>query len=136
MSLTCLLPTDTYTPRYPDNNPNYSPMYRKINENEEQGRASFDSRLSKVIDYIDHEMASRNEQMQNKEDEIVQLREKLAECRQSTEGLHQLMNKLLNDIEKYQKDIDWYKRTYESRSLLGVLKDKFFGRTHTENRKP
>jgi hypothetical protein len=40
------------------------------------------------------------------------------------EGTKQLINKLLEDIRRYQNDIEWYKRTYERRSLLGTLKEK------------
>lgn len=40
------------------------------------------------------------------------------------EGNKQLINKLLEDIRRYQNDIDWYKKTYEKRTLLGILKEK------------
>jgi len=43
-------------------------------------------------------------------------------------GNRQLINKLLGDISRLQNDIDWYKRTYEKRSLLGLLREKFFQR--------
>lgn len=52
----------------------------------------------------------------------------LEASRRITEGNRQLVNKLLNDIERLQQDLEWYKRTYESRSLLGTLKEKVFGR--------
>jgi uncharacterized coiled-coil DUF342 family protein len=62
----------------------------------------------------------------SKEEQMDDLREKLGQLVQNAEGMRQLINKLLNDIENYQKDIEWYRRTYEQRSLLGILKDKFF----------
>jgi DNA repair exonuclease SbcCD ATPase subunit len=115
-------------------------MYPKIDDNDKQEWASLDSRLSKITDYIAHEIAFKqdmissllakvqelNDAVLNKDEQLEQYREKLAESSQNIDGLRQLLNKLLNDIENHQKDIDWYKRTYETRSLLGILKDKFF----------
>jgi len=48
----------------------------------------------------------------------------LSECTRKGEGNRQLINKLLNDIDRLNQDIEWYKRTYVKRSLLGVIKDK------------
>jgi septal ring factor EnvC (AmiA/AmiB activator) len=55
---------------------------------------------------------------------VSELNAKLIECRSLSEGNRQLINKLITDIDKLQQNVDWYKRTYESRSLLGVIKDK------------
>lgn len=55
---------------------------------------------------------------------ITNLNQKLQICGQTNEGNNQLINKLLGDITKLQNDIDWYKRTYERRSLLGTIKEK------------
>ena len=55
---------------------------------------------------------------------VAELNIKLAECRSQSEGNRQLINKLITDIDKLQQNIDWYKRTYETRSLVGVIKDK------------
>ena len=55
---------------------------------------------------------------------VSELNAKLIECRSLAEGNRQLINKLITDIDKLQQNVDWYKRTYESRSLLGVIKDK------------
>ena len=63
-------------------------------------------------------------QLIEKSSEINELEEKLQQCTQHTEGHRQLINKLLNDIEHFQNDIEWYKRTYERRSFWGVLKEK------------
>ncbi len=60
-----------------------------------------------------------------KKDEIITtLENQLKECSRNIEGNRQLINKLLNDISHYQNDIEWYKRTYEKRSLWGVVKEK------------
>lgn len=59
---------------------------------------------------------------------IEELNADLEASRRITEGNRQLVNKLLNDIDRLQQEIEWYKRTYENRSLLGTLKEKVFGR--------
>jgi uncharacterized protein YhaN len=64
--------------------------------------------------------------LEEKNTEITNLLTKLQEIQQASEGNRQIINKLLNDISHYQKDIDWYKRTYEKRSLLGTIKEKLF----------
>ncbi|HLI92050.1 MAG TPA: hypothetical protein VKU83_00500 [Puia sp.] len=115
-------------------------MYAKINENGRQDWQSVDKRLGKIAEFIVKDLRLKQETirllmtqvqemkaaMAAKDAHIRDLLEKLGKSSQDAEGLRQLMNKLLNDIENYQKDIDWYRRTYEQRSLLGILKDKFF----------
>ncbi|HEV2355901.1 MAG TPA: hypothetical protein VGR89_16745 [Puia sp.] len=122
-------------------------MYAKINENGRQDWQSVDKRLGKIADFIVNELKLKQETirllmtqvremkaaMAAKDAHIRDLREKLGKSSQDAEGLRQLMNKLLNDIENYQKDIDWYRRTYEQRSLLGILKDKFFRKPHSSD---
>ena len=66
--------------------------------------------------------------LEEKNNEITNLLAKLQEVQQASEGNRQIINKLLNDISHYQKDIDWYKRTYEKRSFLGVIKEKILRR--------
>ena len=113
-------------------------MYPAYNEKED--RESLDRQLAAIRIYIESEVAGKQamivrlqEQLQQMSTLILQkdaqlelLQEKLGECKQNAEGQRQLMNKLLNDIGNYQRDIMWYRRTYEHRSLLGILKDKFF----------
>lgn len=48
----------------------------------------------------------------------------LTEEHKKSEGNKQLINKLLEDIKRYQNDIEWYRKTYERRTILGVLKEK------------
>lgn len=62
--------------------------------------------------------------LEDKNNLILQLNDKVADCQQNAEGNRQLINKLLNDIERLQQDVEWYKRTYEKRSLAGVIKDR------------
>lgn len=56
--------------------------------------------------------------------EKKQLHQTLTDENKKQEGTKQLINKLLEDIRRYQNDIEWYKRTYEKRSLIGTIKEK------------
>ncbi len=56
--------------------------------------------------------------------EINSIKDKLRQGLELAEGNRQLINKLLGEISKLQNDIDWYKRTYETRSFLGMLSEK------------
>lgn len=70
------------------------------------------------------EIEKLNKEINEKAAVVAELKEQLNQSAQHTEGHRQLINKLLNDIEHFQSDIEWYKRTYERRSIWGVLKDK------------
>jgi deoxyribodipyrimidine photolyase len=63
----------------------------------------------------------------HRELKISELQSELEISRQLSDGNRQIVNKLLNDIDRLQQDVSWYKRTYESRSLFGTLKEKLFG---------
>ncbi|HTD93657.1 MAG TPA: hypothetical protein VK644_07595 [Chitinophagaceae bacterium] len=91
-----------------------------------------------IEDKIDKEIISKQTTITRQEQEIKRLHdlveeknktildanEKLVEIIRSNEGSRQLINKLLNDIERLQHDIEWYKRTYEKRSLIGTIREK------------
>lgn len=62
--------------------------------------------------------------IQEKDQIILHLENKVHDSLRNSEGNRQLINKLLNDLERMQQDVEWYKRTYESRSLLGTIKEK------------
>lgn len=99
-------------------------------------------RLEKISAYMENEIAFKQRLIEGQEEQIGQLKARieekdallkrlegqLLECRQTNEGTRQLINKLLSDISNYQKDIEWYKRTYEKRSLLGTIRQKLFNR--------
>lgn len=51
---------------------------------------------------------------------------RLSECIRTGEGNRQLINKLLGDLDRLAQDVEWYKRTYEKRSLFGTLRQKLF----------
>ena len=59
---------------------------------------------------------------------VAELNTQLSECTRTNEGKKQLINKLLGDIARLSHDVEWYKRTYEKRTLLGTLKEKFINR--------
>lgn len=57
---------------------------------------------------------------------VLETNTKLAECMRTGEGNRQLINKLLGDLDRLAQDIEWYKRTYEKRSLFGTLRQKLW----------
>lgn len=61
-----------------------------------------------------------------KDQDIQELQAKLAESKRNIEGNRQLINKLLSDLTRMRQDIEWYRRTYEKRSLLGTIKQKLY----------
>ncbi|WP_181306856.1 hypothetical protein [Rufibacter sp. XAAS-G3-1] len=63
-----------------------------------------------------------------KDEKIESLNKKVAEVERNNEGNKQLNKKLINEVVRKQQDIEWYKRTYEKRSLLGTIKEKIFGK--------
>jgi len=101
--------------------------YKLINEQLEQ----ITRHLLQEMEYkqrVIEEQRQEIEQLKKDLDEraklITGLEQQLNHCAQHSEGHRQLINKLLNDIEHFQNDIEWYKRTYERRSIWGVLKSK------------
>ncbi len=96
--------------------------------------------LEQIIHKLDAEIIAKQRTIERQEEEIQRLHhliegkdktiletaEKLSDCQNNSEGNRQLINKLLGDIDRLRQDIDWYKRTYEKRSFLGTIKQKFF----------
>jgi septal ring factor EnvC (AmiA/AmiB activator) len=110
-------------------------LYDKINGNHDaivlRALKLIDQKLEKdiaskqdIIRWQQEELKRLQSEMSEKADLVAELNTKLIECRSQSEGNRQLINKLITDIDKLQQNVDWYKRTYESRSLLGVIKDK------------
>jgi uncharacterized coiled-coil protein SlyX len=97
-------------------------------------------RLEQIRLYLEKEVAFKQRIIEGLEEQVIHLKAiseeknsllgkletQLLECRQTNEGTRQLINKLLNDISNYQKDIEWYKRTYVKRSLPGTIWQKLF----------
>lgn len=80
----------------------------------------------KTVDLQEQEIKRLHLLLESKNSLILELNEQVAGSRLQAEGSRQLINKLLNDIERLQQDVEWYKRTYETRSLLGTIKQKLF----------
>jgi activator of HSP90 ATPase len=55
---------------------------------------------------------------------VEELNTKVLAVERNNEGNKQLNKKLISEIVRKQQDIEWYKRTFEKRSLLGTLKEK------------
>jgi peptidoglycan hydrolase CwlO-like protein len=82
----------------------------------------------RTVDLQEQEIKRLHLLLEDKNNLLLRLNDKVAECKQNAEGSRQLINKLLNDIERLQQDIEWYKRTYEKRSFLGTIKQKLFNK--------
>jgi DNA repair exonuclease SbcCD ATPase subunit len=78
----------------------------------------------KVIETQAAEILRMRGVIEDKVDLVQAMQQRMADIEQKAESNRQLINKLLGDISHYQKDIEWYKRTYEKRSLWGVMKEK------------
>ena len=79
----------------------------------------------RTIEHQQQEIQRLHLLIEGKDKTILEIGEKLAECTNNNEGNRQLINKLLGDIDRLRQDLNWYERTYEKRSLAGVLKDRF-----------
>jgi predicted RNase H-like nuclease (RuvC/YqgF family) len=77
-----------------------------------------------TIDRQEKEIQRLHGLVEDKNKIILEINGKLVDCIRNSEGNRQLINKLLNDIDRLNRDMDWYKRTYEKRSLAGLIKDK------------
>ena len=82
----------------------------------------------KTIELYESDMMRMRKEQLNKDAELKIFKQQLQEAQENAEGCRQLVNKLLNDIERMQQDISWYKRTFENRSLIGTMKEKILGR--------
>lgn len=79
-----------------------------------------------TIDRQEQEIQRLHGLVEEKNKIILEINGKLVECMRSSEGNRQLINKLLNDLDRLNRDIEWYKRTFETRSLLGTIRQKLF----------
>ena len=94
--------------------------------------------LDHIRSFIEQELAEKKATIQEQSKQIEELKKVLQqkdlaismfeantrEFQETAEGNRQLINKLLGDISKLQNEIEWYKRTYETRSFLGTIKEK------------
>jgi hypothetical protein len=112
-----------------DNNEDKDLELNAIHEGLEKIRLYMEKEIvfkQRLIEGQEEQMHKLKVRADEKDVLIQRLEGQLLECRQTNEGTRQLINKLLSDISSYQKDIDWYKRTYEKRSLLGTIRQKLF----------
>jgi chromosome segregation ATPase len=100
--------------------------------------ADIESEITRIRVFIEEELGEKRELIRQKDRQLAELKNiagkkdhvigsleaKLKELEGETDGNRQLINKLLGDLSKLQNDIEWYKRTYEKRSFLGVIKEK------------
>lgn len=89
----------------------------------------------RIIDAQATELKRMRGVIEDKQELINTIHHKMTDVEQKAESNRQLINKLLGDISHYQNDIEWYKRTYEKRSLWGVLKEKL-ARDNNPSEKP
>ena len=80
--------------------------------------------LSQIKHYLEKNIRDLSAEVERKNFEIKDLRESLDKAHRQAEGNSQLINKLLGELSKLQNDIEWYKLTYEKRSLLGTIREK------------
>lgn len=78
----------------------------------------------KTIERQEEEINRLHLLIEAKDKTLLEMSEKLVDCMRNSEGNRQLINKLLNDIDRLNQDAEWYKRTYEKRSLVGMIKEK------------
>jgi peptidoglycan hydrolase CwlO-like protein len=83
-------------------------------------------RKQQIIQQMETEVQGLNKIIKQKDAVIFQLEQKLKECVDNQEANRQLINKLVGEISHYENDIEWYKRTYENRSILGLFKQRLF----------
>ena len=86
--------------------------------------------IDQIRQYLKVHIDRLAKESEKKDNEIRYLKEELQKAKQYSEGNSQLINKLLGELSKLHNDIDWYKRTYEKRSLLGTIREKFSGNTN------
>lgn len=91
-------------------------LHRKLLQEIEAKQAS--------IQLLEEKVVKQGLVLDAKNEQISLLTVDLELSRRITEGNRQLVNKLLNDIDRLQQDVEWYKRTYESRSFIGTFKQK------------
>lgn len=98
-------------------------IYRSLEAIQQQLEEEISNKQT-IIDDCYTEIKTLRSQAAAKNEVIANLENNVSENQRNIEGNRQLINKLLNDLTRMQQDIDWYKRTYEKRSLLGIVKDK------------
>jgi peptidoglycan hydrolase CwlO-like protein len=77
-----------------------------------------------ILTWQQEELKRLQHEVWEKNNVIADLNKKLHDYQTQSEGGRQLINKLITDIDRLQQAIEWYRKTYETRSLAGIIKDK------------
>ena len=85
-------------------------------------------RQENTIEGQQQEIQRLHDLIEQKNETLAEHQLKLSECQRNNEGSRQLINKLLGDLDRLAQDIEWYKRTYEKRSLIGTIRQKMFNK--------
>ena len=102
-------------------------IYQSLTRINEQFETEKETKQA-LLESKDQEVRELKLQISELQKTVGELNQKLAEITRTNEGNRQIIKKLINDVVRKQQDIEWYKRTYETRSLLGTLKEKILGR--------
>lgn len=97
---------------------------RQVLEGIEEKMEAEISAKQRTIDRQEEELRRLQALLEEKTRVIADVEEKLLESMRKSEGNRQLINKLLGDIDRLNQDVEWYRRTYETRGLLGTIKQK------------
>lgn len=97
---------------------------RQALESIEEKMESEISAKQRTIDRQEEELRRLQTLLGEKNQIIADMEEKMLESMRKGEGNRQLINKLLGDIDRLNQDVEWYRRTYETRGLLGTIKQK------------
>lgn len=97
---------------------------RQVLEGIEEKMEAEISAKQRTIDRQEEELRRLQALLEEKTRVIADMEEKLLESMRKSEGNRQLINKLLGDIDRLNQDVEWYRRTYEKRSLIGTIKEK------------
>jgi hypothetical protein len=77
-----------------------------------------------LLEAKDLEISGLQAALEVKSNQVEELTQRIQAVERNNEGNKQLNKKLISEIVRKQQDIEWYKRTFEKRSLLGTLKEK------------
>lgn len=101
---------------------------RQVLESIEEKMESEISAKQRTIDRQEEELRRLQALLEEKTQAVADMEEKMLESMRKSEGNRQLINKLLGDIDRLNQDVEWYRRTYEKRSLAGTIWQKLFRR--------
>lgn len=101
-------------------------IYESLSRLNQQAEEEKEAKLA-LLESKDLEIQDLKLQVTKLQQTVGELNEKLEDITRTNEGNRQIIKKLINDVVRKQQDIEWYKRTYETRSFLGYLKERIFG---------